>query len=132
MSLDLQIGTEVRGSDHETWATYAFVTSAKSRRGKTGALDEYGMIAVAHAIAARFEAARATTPLITSWSPSVHYSHRSPYANFSTPSVGLNNAGTKAYVKIENTSGTKVQAEAALALVDQAVKAFKLSDIGLS
>lgn len=116
MSLDLQISTEIRQSEYDTWQAYAYVTTAGSRKaefgkGRTSATDESIMLAVAFAVAARFLAS-------------------SPHG-FSAPSVGLNSAGTKAYVRIETAGGTKPDAQSALKVLDQSVKAFKLSDIGL-
>lgn len=117
---DLQIATRIEESDYGTWNAFAIVTTGQSHAKKTAA-DEFKMTAVAFAIAARIEANR-VKKYSESWFK---------FFAESTPSVGLHNWGLHAYVKVETVNGTKAEAQQALASIDQAVKDFKMSDIGL-
>lgn len=107
----------------DTWSAFAIVSTAKSRAGRgSTAEDECKMMAVAFAIAGRIEADRAK-----------HFAASKERFTFgaATPEVGLHNYAIHAYVKLETSEGTKEEAQAIVALIDKAIKAFKLSDVGL-
>lgn len=120
-STDIQIQSKIDESQYGTWAAFAIVSTAKSRIGRgSTAEDECKMMAVAFAIAGRIEADRAK-----------QFAVSRPRFGLASPEVGLHNYATHAYVKLETSEGTKEEAQATLASIDKAIKAFKLSDIGL-
>jgi hypothetical protein len=126
-TLGIQIASKVEEhSDYDgIWEAYAHVTTEKSRKGKgIPAEDERIMEAVAHALAALVladEAKKAAAAIELGKKPHP----------FPAPSVGLSAYATFAYVKLETMDGTKAEANAALAKLDKAIKAFNLSSIGL-
>ena len=124
---DLQIATSITKVRDTSYEAVAYVTTEHSRSIQIASdSDESKRMAVAFAIAARIGAIRA------------HHLEETPLKVNNPPQVGRNvkrhgSDGWRSYwyVKLSTLNGTREEAATELKVLDQAVKGFKLSDIGL-